>query len=168
MKSTSNEPPAKADIDSTLDAMATDASSVSDSPTDSALARRLDEVELLIEEVALSRELQKNVAEYVDDIRAELTDLRNFRLWATTFAILAAVGLFSMLVFLIIASPDWFLSLDGKFQFAAMASFGGGSVVLFSMILKGLYRSRNERHQDELVPEHIRTIVDAARNVSSN
>ena len=58
--------------------------------------------------------------------------------------------------------PAWFLEIDGKYQAGLLLSFSTMAVLVLTVLLKGVFRSRAERNHDELLPEHLRVIIEAA------
>lgn len=126
-----------------------------------ALKDRVDSVELLIEQYGQKTELLDSLSSYISDLRSELNDLRNFRFWTTIFAVLMSATLFLLLVVCFIARPDWSMMLDGRYQATLIVALGTGSVLILSILLKGIYRSRAERNDGDLLPESVKMIIEA-------
>tara|TARA_B100001971_G_C18164869_1_gene523570 strand:- start:204 stop:701 length:498 start_codon:yes stop_codon:yes gene_type:complete len=153
------QPPESEDLASTIKAHG---KQIPDASNGDEVAKRLDDIELLIEQYGRAVRLQDSVSHYVDDLREELADLRNFRFWVATLGILISFGLMSAVACLMVLHPAWFLEIDGKYQAGLLLSFSTMAVVVLTVLLKGVFRSRAERNHDELLPEHLRVIIEAA------
>jgi hypothetical protein len=162
MRSGSNE--TSDDLSSVKGDIEANASTIRDDETLASLRERLDAVELLVEEVGRTKDLQDEVTDYVADLKAELNDLKNFRWWVTAFSAGMSVALFLVLLACVISRPDWFMALDGPLQVSVLAGLGAASVFLMSMLLKGVYRTRQDRNNDEILPEHLRQVVDTFKS----
>ncbi|MCH2180332.1 MAG: hypothetical protein MK106_16190 [Mariniblastus sp.] len=164
MSSDKQAPPHKSkhsqDLEEVLGAIKRDAKSVPLSDDLDALKERLDRVEYLVEEVGRARQLQIALQDYINDLTVETEEIRKYRFWITAFAWLAAVGMLALDFFMIVSEPEWFRNLDGKLQVPLMISFVTGSVVLWVILIKGVYRSRNERHSGEVIPEPVRLALE--------
>ncbi|MEJ1998842.1 MAG: hypothetical protein P8X76_12020, partial [Maritimibacter sp.] len=110
-----------------------------------------------------ARELQIALHDYVRDLKEELADLRNFRLWITTFSFVMSLGLYFLLFNCMVMHPQWFVALDGHLQVSLIAAIGGGAVLLMSLLLRGVYRSRHERNHGEMLPEAVKIGLEALR-----
>ena len=140
-----------------------DAEAVNTSNELNSLRDRIDSLELLVEEFGQARELQDAIRSYVTDLKEELADLRNYRFWVTAISVSMAATLFGLLVGCMIAKPKWFLDLDGALQVPLIVALGGGAVFLMSLCLRGVYRSRHERNQGEMLPEIIKVGREAMK-----
>lgn len=56
----------------------------------------------------------------------------------------------------------------GMFPLAALKSRESGSALLFSRTLNCLYKGRNQGPQDDLSPEHMKIMIESARNQNSD
>ena len=140
-----------------------DAEKIGDEGEIQALRDRLDSLELLVEEFGQARELQNQIKDYVKDLQEEVADIRNYRFWVTAISVLMSVSLFSLLIACTVTKPTWFLELDGTLQVPLLVALGAGSVFLMSMILRGVYRSRHERHEGDYLPEAIKAALEAMK-----
>lgn len=150
--------PDTADLSSTIKAHG---EGIHEDVIDDALAARLDKIEFLVEQYGKAQELQSAVAEYIDDLRAEQQDIRNFRFWITLLAVLMATGLVSTVAGLIIIRPIWFILLEYRYQATLLFSFSTLSVVVLTVLLKGVFRARAERNHDEVIPEHLKFVLES-------
>lgn len=123
-----------------------------------------DYLEFLTEESMRRQELTDLVTEYVKDLKDELKSLLWMRIFAVLLAFLMAKVLFGFVAYLLIFTPGWFANLNTSFQAPLIISFIGGSVLLVSLILKGVFRSRSDRNKDEVLPEHIKAVMDMMKD----
>jgi hypothetical protein len=151
------------DIGNLRRSISSSASRVPESVDISGLKDRLDALELLIEETGRSRALQDEVQSYIKDLKEEHADLRQFRFIVTTASATMSVSLFVLLFLSVICQPKWLVSLPPSLQVPFLVSLGGGSVLLMAILLKGVYRSRSERNQEDLLPESIRVAFETLR-----
>ena len=162
MTSDSNAP--QGDFAQLKSQIAENAASLSPENEVESLRERLDQVELLIEEFSQAREIQTELGEYIQDVKQESKDIRNYRFWLTVFALLMSASLFGMLCYCVFTAPEWFQKIEATTKIPFLIAVGGGSVFLMSLLLKGVYRSRNDRNKDDLLPDHLRQMIDAFKH----
>ncbi|MEJ1990842.1 MAG: hypothetical protein P8X50_03755 [Maritimibacter sp.] len=153
----------EASIGAVLEDIKENAKSVKTGDEVASLKERIDALELMYEEFGQARELQIALHDYVRDLKEELADLRNFRLWITTFSFVMSLGLYFLLFNCMVMHPQWFVALDGHLQVSLIAAIGGGAVLLMSLLLRGVYRSRHERNHGEMLPEAVKIGLEALR-----
>lgn len=135
------------------------ASSLNSDDVANGLRERMDELELRLEEFGRARKLQEELQDYVADLKQELGDLRRYRLIVTIVTTSVAVSFFVLIVGCMIVRPKWFVALDGALQVPLLVALIGGSVFLLTILLKGVYRTRTDRNTDDMLPEHIKAIL---------
>lgn len=160
-KSGQGKKPSIADL---IDSIQENAKSVSTNTEIASLTDRIDALELLVEEYGQARHLQQELREYVSDLRGEVGDIRNYRFWVTAFAWLLSVGMFFLLFLLIVSSPVWFSKMDDHLQAPLFIALITGAVVLMVILLKGVYRSRQERNHGEVLPEAVKVALETFRD----
>lgn len=125
------------------------------------LADRLDQVESLVEELGQTGELRSKIAVYLDDIHSEHDQLMRYRFMTIVFSAVI-VAFFVGLLFGLVLDP--FQSAREIGNYAEAVLYGGsiGAVVTIVIVVtKGVFRSVEDRHKTQELPENIRTIIDA-------
>jgi hypothetical protein len=160
MNSEDNEPNLKRGIKALIGDIAADAGRIESTDGLASLRDRIDSLELLVEEFGQARELQNALQEYVEDLKQEVADIRNYRFWVTAFSMLISVSLYALLITCMVSAPKWFMALNGQLQVSLVIALGGGSVLVTSLVLRGVYRSRHERNHGEMLPEAVRIALE--------
>lgn len=159
-----NNDPNDTQLTDLLRNIAEDARNVGSSDDIDSLKDKIDSLVLLAEEFGRARELQNSLSEYVQDLKNEVSDIRNYRFWVTSIFVVMSVMLFAILIACMVAKPIWFMELDGALQVPLIISLGGGSIFLMSLVLRGVYRSRHERNHGEMLPEAVRVALDSFKS----
>ncbi len=133
----------------------------------SSIETRLDKIEGMIEEVGLAHSLQTEMKDYIIDLKGEVKDIRNYRFWTTVYASLVSFSLFALLLHSMIMEPNWFMKLNGKLQVTLLTTLGGGSIFVLSILLRGVYRSRTERHEGGMLPESLKVALESYRGIQN-
>jgi Flp pilus assembly protein TadB len=151
------KPPNQADgLDDVLNSISTDAEKLADEPSESSLRDRVDAFEQMFDEISRARQLQDALAHYLADLREEVADLRQYRFFITGFSWMISILLFFLVYCLVSGGADWFEKLDGKLQVPLVVSLLVGAVVIQIVLLKAVYRSRQDRNNGGMLPEAVR------------
>ncbi len=130
------------------------------------LENRIDALEQAIEDSVRKSEyfenaskIQKEVQDYVEDLKAELRDIKIFRLWVTIITIGFSVILFGSFSYFLIFPPCWFSELEAKLKIPFLASLSIMSVLLMSLCLRGVYQTHKDRNYGDFVPESLKIML---------
>ncbi len=123
------------------------------------LERRIDALEEAIEEVGKTSELRKDIQDYVDDLKAELKDIKQFRWWITVIAVGFSLSLFGIFLYFSIFPPCRFSELEGNIKIPFLISLSVMSVLLMSLCLRGVYQTRKERNYGDFIPENLKVLL---------
>jgi hypothetical protein len=133
-------------------------------PTLKELQERLDQVELLIEQVGKTGQLVANLTTYLDDLRGEISSIKMMRRVAFFFA-LGFIAAIDLLGWYLLFKNTWFRYQETYFKGAVIVAIITATVVLLSIILRGAFQSISARHKDEMLPPHVKELYDAARMI---
>jgi hypothetical protein len=128
-----------------------------------AFKRGLDEIELLKERLGQTERLTDVVTEYLRESTKELQQLRLYRSGTMVTAaalLLFLVGLLSVILF---QHQVWFYFMGPFTRSAIIVSTLGGSIILMTVALKGVFKAASERSKDDAIPEHVKAVLDAAK-----
>ena len=113
----------------------------------------------------LYREFLGEANAYIEDLKSELADIKYMRLVAVGITFILIFLLVSLIAWLVVYPPAWFEGEEkSALQFALILSAGAGAVLLLAIILRGLFRTRADRHYDGgMLPENIRILIETAQ-----
>lgn len=151
-------------FESLLGRLDEDSESLADNSLGNTESYQKDYIEFLTEEAMRKQRLTDEVTDYIQDLKEELKSLQWMRLFTVLLAFFMSKALFGFVAFLLIFSPEWFVKLNASFQAPLIISFIGGAVFLVSLILKGVFRTRSDRNKDEVLPEHIKTVLEVIKD----
>lgn len=149
-----------------------------------ALRDEIDAMMLEFERAGNTGEYQSNIADYIKDLRDELKSIKFMRNTAT-FVTLAAAGIIFYWICKYLGyywtriSPNvdklskaevntlekiYALNqVDPTLQATVFVSLISAGVFLLTILLRGLYRTRNERNVGEMLPEALRIATQAIK-----
>jgi hypothetical protein len=133
--------------------------------TPEATGERLDRLETLIESMGQASELVVVFNTYIGDLQREVTSVRRIR-FVLIFLSVAFIVWINVTLYLLVFKHGLIFELEDTYLKGAV--FIGtltASVVLLSIMLKGAFHSLAERHKEEMLPPHIKEIMDAVKMV---
>lgn len=126
------------------------------------LKDRLDRVELLIEEIGQQSEVIEEIGRYVADLRSELVSIKTIRTGAILLSVIMA-SIWTGATLGIARSVIVFgNNLNGQYVLPAIifSSIAIGALII-SLVLRGVFRMTSERHKDDVLPPHVKELVEA-------
>jgi len=120
---------------------------------------------LLIERLSLAIEFTNKVGEFVDESKQELVHLKRYRLAVVVFSGLLIAFLLGFLVCAVFRDKWFFLLLGPYTRSAIILATLAGTIVLVTVVAKSVFKSSSERFKDELLPPHIKEIIENARKM---
>lgn len=129
-----------------------------------AIAEKLDALVLLIEQLGRNVELRSRFEDYVNDLRDEVKQTRSFRTLVFWLSISISLTLVGSVLALIFVSPTWFVIVRPHLQIFLITSMVLSAVVLFSIIIKGTFRSRLDKNSDEIIPEPVKMLYEVFKS----
>ncbi|WP_299973088.1 hypothetical protein, partial [Devosia sp. 66-22] len=130
------------------------------------LAQRLDRVELAIEQASLSAKYTDAFAEYCVALKRDQEALTAIRWIAVAFSFVFIVALLVVLWRFVFGSGVLFWLVSDAARTALIVALVGGAITLLVVLLRGSFRTIAERNKDDMVPEHLKTLLDVAKTVS--
>lgn len=128
------------------------------------LSERLEKVEILIEDLGQFRQYKEELTDYIKELRTELEHIQTIRkcsIFSGAAIVLLLIGSFLCVIFfdndIIRLFPDYAL---GAFVLSTVA----GPIFILSVIIKGSFRTISDRNKDEMLPPHIKALLDIAEN----
>jgi Flp pilus assembly protein TadB len=143
-----------------LTSITQDAEKKEEEPSVLALRDRVDAVEQMFDELSRARQLQDALSLYITDLRDEVADLRQYRFFITGFSWLMSIVAFFLVYCLVSGGPAWFTRLNGTLQVPLVVSLLVSAVILQIVLLKAVYRSRQERNHGDMLPEVVRVALE--------
>jgi uncharacterized integral membrane protein len=132
-------------------------------PAVDALSRRMDDIELALEGIGRSQTFVEEYAKYCVAMRRDAEELTRIRWFALVGAALMMLAFMIAVMKLVFFTDSWFWLAGSSWKSAEIVSLVAGSVGLMIVILRGAFRTISERNQDDIVPEHLKTILEAAK-----
>ena len=127
------------------------------------LKRRLDEIELLAEKIGQTELLTGAATEYFRESTKELEHLRWYRM-ATMF-VAACILIFMLLLLtnILFYHQVWFYLLGPITRSSLVIGTLGGSIILMTVILKGVFKASSDRSKDDGLPEHLKAALEIVK-----
>lgn len=129
------------------------------------IEERLDSLEVILEGAGQTSELVISFNLYLSDLRREVVSVRRIRFWLIVLSIAFIVGTNFSVYFLMFHHGALFGISDYYFKSAVFIGMLTASVVLLSIMLKGAFHSLAERHKEEMIPPHLKEVMEAAKTV---
>ena len=130
------------------------------------LAGRLDRLEVFAEQAGLQARLVADVNDYVKSLKAEVDALYWIRIGAIAFAGMFCLALCGGAVTAFIYEPRWLTNSRTHAVPAILIASVGASVALIALVLKGVFRAIADRNKDELLPEHLKVVMETVKSVT--
>lgn len=128
------------------------------------LAKRLDALEGLIESYGKKNELISTVSDYVQHLRRDVIISRRIRIFAVAFASIFISIIFGFLICIMIFHQIFFLVLGTYDRAALIVSSIVACVIILTIMLKGAFSGSALSDGEDLVPEHVKAIIDIAKD----
>jgi hypothetical protein len=130
----------------------------------SAMADRLDKVELLIEQMGRNTHYVQTFNDYVSGLKSELRILRWIRILAVLLATVFIFTAFGTLLCILFYHKGWFWTLGTYDRAALIVGSLAACVVILSILLKGAFKALSDAEHGEIVPEHLKLALQVARD----
>ncbi len=139
-----------------------------DIPDDKDLGDRLDKLEFAIEEISRASKFVDGFTEYCDALKKDQVALTWIRWISLAVAGLMICGLYILLCYVMFARGVSFWLLSDTAKAGMFAAVVAGSITILVVVLRGSFRTISERNKDDLVPEHLKTVLDAVKSATNN
>ena len=156
------KPPSKTKITKMI-ASASEQTVTDPSDINEDLKLRLDSVEYLLENLGQTQELFEEISAYVKESKAELRHLKYYRIAAISAAGLIIAFLLSLLVCVVFYHQIWFFIQGPITRSSVIVGTIAGSIVLATVVLKGVFRSAEDKSKETALPEQFKLLVEATK-----
>jgi hypothetical protein len=144
-----------------------DAENASADKSDSAdFKERLDALELAIEQAFLSSKYTDAFADYCAALKRDQEALTIIRWIAVVFSFLLIILLMVTLAIFVFENGVLFWLISDTARATLVVALVGGAITLLVVLLRGSFRTIAERNKDDMVPEHLKMMLDVAKTVS--
>jgi hypothetical protein len=126
----------------------------------------LDALELAIEQASLSSKFTDAFTDYCVSLKRDQDALTTIRWVAVGFSFVLILLLMIGLVIFVFFSGAMFWLISDTARATLVIGLVGGAITLLVMLLRGSFRTIAERNKDDMVPEHLKTMLDVAKAVS--
>ena len=130
------------------------------------ITKRLDDLELRLEQVALAESYLGAFKDYCVSLRADQEALTWIRWVAVIFAFFFIVLMVGGLAFFMFFRGALFWMISDISLAAIVVGVLGGAAGILLALLKGSFRTIAERNNDDVVPEHMKALLEAAKAIS--
>ena len=136
------------------------------------LEKRIEKIEKNIDFLNESRKNTSDfiftLNEYMDASKGEIIFYKRVRILMVGISLLLVAFLLALLVCVIFFHQFFFYMQGPYFRSALVLATIGGSVVVTSLVLRGVFRLAAERHTKEHLPPHIRDLASAANAINQS
>jgi hypothetical protein len=164
MSSSGSDQP-KPDFSSIRSTAQADAASATGS-TDSDLRDRLDKLELALEQISINAQFIEAFTNYCRSMRVDVITLIIMRIVVVALAILMILGFVGLTCFVLFWDWRQFSSISDSVKGTMFVSVVAGSIAILLVLLRGTFRTVGERNKDDIVPDHLKELMDLAKNVA--
>ena len=126
------------------------------------LEYKVSKLEFLLEESSKNKDYIQVLSEYTKELKSETRFYKWMRIFMIAFSLIFVIFLLSLLVCVVFYHQILFYFQGPYFRSSLLIAIIGGSVVITSLILRGVFRLATERHADEEFPPHIEKMINAA------
>jgi hypothetical protein len=154
---------AKSDIKSLIKASGAKMSPPKADLISETLKRRLDEIELLAERIGQTDLLTDAATEYFRESTKELEHLRWYRMATMIVAAGLLVFLLILLTRILFYHQVWFYLQGPITRSSLIIGTLGGSIILMTVILKGVFKASSDRSKDDGLPEHLKAALEIVK-----
>jgi hypothetical protein len=127
------------------------------------LKRRLDEIELLIEEIGQTRKLADSATDYFNESAKELAHLRWYRIITMACAGLLVMFLVGFLVCVVFYHQTWFYLQGEVTRSAIIVGALSGSIILMSVAIRGVFKATSDRSKEDGLPDHLKDAIEIVK-----
>jgi hypothetical protein len=131
--------------------------------SDDRLTQLQEQVEYLLEEVGQENKFRTELSDYISDLRAEAKFIKIARIVFGGVATVVGVGLLITPVVLAFSESKVFIALPAYPKSALLIGMIAGGVLLIQAVTKSVYRSAQERQNDEFIPPQLKLIHDMTK-----
>jgi hypothetical protein len=128
------------------------------------LAKRLEDLEILIEKVSLGARFGQEFTDYCSALKNDQKALTAIRWIAVGAAFFLIILLLAGLTYFMFGRGVLFWLVSDASKATIIVAVIGGSIALLIVILRGAFRTIAERNNDDVVPEHMKALYAAAKS----
>lgn len=118
------------------------------------------DVELLLERMGKQDELVSELQNYISDLRAEASIIGRMRKFMVAASIAYVIFVNMLLLCMLFYHQIFFLVLGNYGKTALIVGVFSSSVVLVVKILAGLFRTHGDRNKDDVLPPHVKALIE--------
>jgi len=122
---------------------------------------RWSDLELLLERSAKADHLTSELQSYISELRQDVSAVKFLRngMMIATLAYIVFINL--LLLCLLFYHKLFFLAMGQYGKAILILVVFSSSVILIAKILGGLFRTHGDRNKDEMLPPHLKAIIEA-------
>lgn len=106
--------------------------------------------------------------EYIEEAKKELRFYRRIRLFMISFSLAFVTFLLSLLICVIFFHQFFFYMQGPYFRSALVLATIGGSVVIISLVLRGVFRLAAEQNAEHQMPQEMRGMLNTANTITQS
>ncbi len=131
------------------------------------LKQKIEELEVLLERAGKNYKYIDSLNNYTETLTAEAQFYKKARWYMILFSLILIVFLLSLLVFVLFFHQLFFYFQGPYFRSALVFATIGGSVIVTSLVLRGVFRLATERNATEELPPHMREMANTANTINN-
>ena len=136
------------------------------------LKKKISELDAEIQNIGQNSknkfEYLNRLNQYIDSARSELNFYKWIRLFMIGFALIFVVFLQELLICVIFFHQLFFYLQGPYFRSALVLATIGGSVVIISLVLRGVFRLAAEQNAEHQMPQEMRGMLNTANTITQS
>lgn len=136
------------------------------------LKQKISELDAEIQDIGQNSknkfEYLNRLNQYIDSAKSELNYYKWIRLFMIGFALIFVAFLQALLICVIFFHQFFFFVQGPYFRSALVLATIGGSVVIISLVLRGVFRLAAEQNVEHQMPQEMREMLNTANSINQS